>query len=177
MKKNWTILFVRTGWEEKLVSVLKEKLNPNEYSPFVPSKETAYRRSGIISKVRKPLFPGYIFVQTEIEPKLIASKLTLALTSVKGIYSILHYGEDRNDVAMREEERLCWERLFNADFCVVGSVGFIEGDVVRITTGSLVGLEGQIKKINRHKRSAIVEMKMMGAVRDVVLMLEVIAKD
>ena len=175
--KNWVVLFARTGSEEKLVQTLKEELNAEEYLPFVPTKEMPYRRKGIIRKLRKPLFPGYVFVQTGIEPDLVADRLAKALKNVKDIYSILHYGDDEKDVVIREVERLYWERLFDVDFCVVGSVGFIEGDVVRITTGSLVGLEGQVKKINRHKRSAVVEMRMMGAVRDVVLMLEVIAKD
>jgi len=78
---------------------------------------------------------------------------------VKDIYSILHYGDDERDVVIREGERLYWERLFDADFCVVGSIGFIEGDAMRITSGALMGLEGRIRKINRHKREAIVEME------------------
>ena len=40
--------------------------------------------------------------------------------------------------------------------------------MIRITSGTLVGLEGRIKKINRQKRKAIVEKEMMGAVREVV---------
>ena len=31
-------------------------------------------------------------------------------------------------MVIREEERLHWEHLFDADFCAVGSVGFIGGD-------------------------------------------------
>ena len=34
-----------------------------------------------------------------------------------------------------------------------------------------MGLEGLIRKINRHKREAVVEMEMMGARRDVAVML------
>jgi transcriptional antiterminator NusG len=66
--------------------------------------------------------------------------------------------------------------MFDADFCIRGSVGFIEGDKVRVTSGALVGMECLIKKINRHKQIAIVELDMMGAVREVKLMLEVVEK-
>ena len=174
--KNWAILFARTGLEGKLVDALKEKLNAEEYLPFVPTKETPYRNKGVLHKIRKPLFPGYVFVQTEIEPSRIADRLETELKGVKEVYTILHYGNDRKDVVVREEERLYWDRLFDENFCVVGSVGFIVGDTIHITSGALVGLEGQIKKIDRHKRIAIVEMKMMGAARDVSLMLEVVEK-
>jgi predicted metal-dependent phosphotriesterase family hydrolase len=37
-------------------------------------------------------------------------------------------------------------------------------------------MESQIKRINRHKREAVVEMTVMGAAREVRLMLEVVEK-
>ena len=179
--RNWVILFVRTGSEEKLVRLLRDNLNVNEYQPFLPIKEMAHRSRGVISKKRKLLFPGYVFIKTGIETGLIAEKLKSDLTNAtrkwhEDIYSILHYGNDKNDVAIRQKERLYWERLFDADFCVTGSVGFIEGDIIMITSGPLVGMESRIKKINRHKREALVEMEVMGAVREVRLMLEIVSK-
>ena len=174
--KNWVILFAKTGYEENVIQILLEKLDTEEFLPFVPSKETPYRNKGIIHKKRKPLFPGYIFIQTEVESELIAKKLKTALKDTKDIYSLLHYGSDKNDVAVRESERLYWERLFDADYCITGSVGFIEGDKIQVTSGALIGFEGQIKRINRHKREAIVEMEMMGAKRDVTVMLEIVEK-
>ena len=164
---------------EKLKDMLKENLKADEFLPFVPVKEMPYRRKGVVQEVRKPLFPGYVFIQTEITPNLIADRLEAALKSIgenEHIYSVLHYGDDKNDVVVREEERLHWERLFDEDFCVKGSVGLVVGDTVRITSGALMGLESRIKKINRHNREAIVEMKIMGAVRKVTLMLEIVEK-
>jgi transcriptional antiterminator NusG len=177
--KNWVILFARTGSEEKLKGTLEENLNSKEFLPFVPVKEMPYRRKGIVSELRKPLFPGYIFIRTGIEPDLVADRLAVALRNVGGyeqIYSLLHYGDDKKDVVVRDEERLHWERLFDEDFCIKGSVGFVVGDMVQVTSGALMGMESRIKKINRHNREAVVEMKMMGAVREVSLMLEIVEK-
>jgi len=180
--KNWVILFVRTGSEEKLICVLKEKLNAGEYQPFLPVKEMSRRSRGVIRKERKLLFPGYVFIQTDIESSSIAERLNSDLTGMIGdkwhedIYSILHNGDNKKDVAVREKERLYWKRLFDSDFCVTGSIGFIDGDMIRIKSGPLTGMESRIKKINRHKREAVVEMEVMGAVREVRLMLEIVAK-
>jgi transcriptional antiterminator NusG len=177
--KNWVILFVRTGSEKKGVRALKEKLNVTEYLPFLPTVETPRRSKGVICKERKLLFPGYIFIQTEIEAGSIAERLKYALKDIvyhNDVYAILHYGDNEKDVAMREQERLHWERLFDSEFCVRGSVGFIEGDAIRIMSGALVGLESRIKRINRHKREAIVEMEVMGATREIRIMLEVAVK-
>ena len=106
--KNWVVLFARTGSEEELVQTLKKKLDAEEYLPFVPTKEMSHRSRSVVYKIRKPLFPGYVFVQTEIEPGLIADKLEVALKGIKDIYSILHYGDDKKDVVFREGERLYW---------------------------------------------------------------------
>jgi len=94
----------------------------------------------------------------------------------RNIYSILHYGDDKQDIVMHETERLQLERLLDDSFCVAGSVGFIEGDKIWITSGPLKGMESHIIKINRHKREATIEMEMMGAVRQVQVMLEVVSK-
>jgi transcriptional antiterminator NusG len=174
--KNWIVLFVKTGSEKKLVQMLKEKLNAEEYLPFIPVREMPRKKKGVIFKECKPLFLGYIFIQTEIEANLIANKLRPLLVNIDGFYSILHYGDDKNDVALRESERLPWERMFDSDFCIRGSVGFIEGDEIRITSGALVGMECRIRKIDRHKQIAVVELDMMGATREVKLMLEVVEK-
>jgi len=53
---------------------------------------------------------------------------------------------------------------------------FVRTGSERITSGPLVGMESRIKKINRHKREALVEMEVMGAVREVRVMLEVVGK-
>ena len=177
--KNWAILFVRTGREERLIRALGQELNACEWLPFLPTKEATHRNKGVFRTERRLLFPGYVFIQTETDANRIASRLRSCLldtVSRESIYSILHYGDNKSDVAVRDHERAYWERLFDADFCVTGSVGFIEGDVTRIISGPLVGMEGRIKWINRRKREAVVEMDVMGSVREVRVMLEVVEK-
>ena len=179
--KNWVVLFSRSGSEDKTINELKGVLNNYGFLPFAPLKEKAQRNKGIITKKCERMFPGYILLQTEIEPKQITENLRLALREnnlmeKRNIYSILHYGDDKQDIVMHETERLQLERLLDDSFCVAGSVGFIEGDKIWITSGPLKGMESHIIKINRHKREATIEMEMMGAVRQVQVMLEVVSK-
>ena len=176
MAKNWVVLFVRTGSTDRLVREFGQNLTYEGFLPFIPTVEFPFRKSGIVHKLRKPLFPGYIFLQTEMEPDLIAQKLAKIVNGIEHIYSILHYGDNKKDVVVREEERSYWERLFDEDFCVVGSIGFITDGTLRITAGALVGLENHVKKIDRHQRKAFVEMDMLGEKRNVKLMLEVVEK-
>jgi len=178
-RNHWVILFVQVGSEEKLTEMLQRKLSLNDYLPFVPMREAAFRRQSITQIIRKPLFPGYVFLQTEMDADLIADHLRLALDDIKElkhVYSILHYGNNRKDVVVREEEQSYWERLFDKNFCIPGSIGKIEGGFTRVTSGALMGLEQRIKKINRHKREAVIEMPMMESTREITVMLEIVEK-
>ena len=56
------------------------------------------------------------------------------------------------------------------------SYGFIEGDQVVITKGPLVGFEAQIKKLDRHKRLAYVEVHLMGRTKLIKVGAEIVRK-
>ena len=56
------------------------------------------------------------------------------------------------------------------------SVGFIEGDTIKVTEGPLLGLEGKIRKIDRHKRQCVVETEMFGQKTKMTVGLEIVYK-
>ena len=58
----------------------------------------------------------------------------------------------------------------------VSSIGVIEGDTVHIFEGSLQGMEGLIRKIDRHKRMAYLEVEMFGRMVEMRAGLEIIEK-
>lgn len=60
------------------------------------------------------------------------------------------------------------------DYCLKNSVGIIEGNKVKVLSGALMGKETSIKKINRHKRQAVIEMMIFGETREIAVALEII---
>ena len=56
------------------------------------------------------------------------------------------------------------------------SRGVIEGDKIRVISGPLVGQEAHIKRIDRHKRKALIETELLGRGVEVTVGLEVIDK-
>ena len=177
---NWVIVYVRTGTEKKTVDTLKNILDSEYYKPFIPVKETPYRRRGVISKQQKLLFPGYVFIETKIEPNEIATNLRPILMDkirLKDIIKLLHYDKNQNEVVLIEAERLYWTKLFNEEYCVTGSIGYLEGDKLRVISGALFGMEGEIKRVDRHRRLANVETQIMGKKIEIRVMLELIKKN
>jgi len=156
---NWIILYVYDGAEERVVRKLKEKLNPSEFQPFIPMKEVIFRRKGIDNIELKMLFPGYVFMQTNVEADLIFDKIKILVRSYSSIYSVLHYDGNEKNIALNRHERISLEQLMDENFCIKGSIGIITDGILHITSGPLMGMENKVNKIDRHKRSAIVTLE------------------
>lgn len=56
------------------------------------------------------------------------------------------------------------------------SKGIIEGERTIVLSGPLKGKEGYIKKIDRHKRKAWLEVELFGRIQNIQLGLEIVSK-
>jgi len=88
----------------------------------------------------------------------------------------LHYGDDRLDVAMRENERKVLESFLGRDRCIDISTGFREGDSIRVIAGPLVGSESRIIKVNKKRHEVATALDMFGNSVEVVVGIEFIEK-
>jgi transcriptional antiterminator NusG len=173
---NWFVLYVRTASEDKVLISLKNCLDTNIYTPFIPHKAWPYVRKKVVQKEIKICFPGYVFIRSLKSANEALSEIQSAIYRIKEAYYFLYYGSDKQDITLRENERIYIERLMNIEFCMDSSLGFIEGDCVKIISGALMGLESVITKINKQKRTATIDMEMFGNKRQVTLMLELLEK-
>jgi len=172
---NFYVLFVKTGAELKVVKELNSWLDSSSFFPFVPQKEVLFRRNGRMKKEKEICFNGYVFINTDLESDVFITETESVFRRVDGVYRLLNYGE-RTEILMKENEYKPLMKLLGKDFCIEASVGFIVGDSVRIISGALEGLESSIKRINRHKREAILEVDFMGDVREVCVGLEIVER-
>ena len=77
---------------------------------------------------------------------------------------------------LNKDEKNFLSGFYDDNYVVEESCGFIKGDKVIIISGPLIGKESIIKRINRHKRIAEVEVNFMGDIRKVKVELEIISK-
>lgn len=163
----WYVLFVRTNSERRVVRdiahFVKASKLPCEIEAFIPESEVYYRNKKFreVGKQysKRPLFPGYVFVEANIESKDFQKLFSRFIYNSADIIKLLRYGES-GDSAVDLEERRRFEYLFRGKRCLEHSQGFIEGDKIIIENGPLKGREGNIKYINRHNHCAKVEFKM-----------------
>ena len=120
---------------------------------------------------KEKLFPGYLFMDldaAQIEP--VREALRRATEHAK----VIRTGEELYPI--HEEEEKLLRRLTGNTTNVAVSVGVIEGDKIIVREGPLIGMEGMIKHIDRHKRMAVLEVELFNRVSEVKVGLEMVEK-
>lgn len=166
----WYVMQVQTGTEEKIrtqcISIIDEKILEQCFIPYYEEKK---KYQGTWHTEKKILFPGYVFMVSE---RLI--ELYKELWKVIGLTKLL--GTGKEIVPLSEEETELLKRMGAGERPLEISTGFIENGTVIVTEGPLVGMEGCIHKIDRHKRKAWLEINMFGRTMEMEVGLEIIAK-
>lgn len=171
---NWYVLFVRAGKEQSVEHLLKTWLNSYGFLPFIPMNERIFKNSGIIKKELKPLFPGYVFIESELSSPDFIRIINPLIHSSNNIIRLLRYSD--SEFSVREAEKNMLLKLYNDDYCIESSSGIMVGDRIIVTDGPLIGCESKIKKLNRHKREAWIEIEFMGDKRLVNVSLQVVER-
>lgn len=123
---------------------------------FVPQYEVQKQFRGEWRTCAATLFPGYLIVVTERIDELEAR-----LRRVPAFTRVL--GNDGGFVPLERDEVAWIDAFTEKGHRTVGvSEGIIDGDRIVVLRGPLRGHEGWIRKINRRKRTAYLEIDMFG---------------
>ena len=172
-------MFIKTGYEEKVINEINGTWKMNEMKPFIPLYDMPFKRYGIITIEKRRFFPGYIIIESEMPGVKFVIETRDLIERSRNMFRILKYGDDYQDSSyeMNEEERSILLKLFNANHCVEISKGYYdEGNNIVITEGPFMGHEGCIKKVNRHKMEAVINIDIMGSTRELKVGFELIQK-
>lgn len=170
----WYVLFVKAGRERKVEQYLSKQLNQHIGIPFIPLQEVLFKKSGVVKKEIRFLFPGYLFIDSSLPDQEFAKDINRVIKSCSDIIGLLRYSEA--EISMKVSERNMLISLCDNKHCIGTSYGVFEGDKIHIIEGPLKGLESVVRKVNRHKREAMIEIEIMGDVRLVTVALEVVEK-
>ena len=158
------VLQVQTGQEEYVKDLLESSVLADHplaaERVFIPQKALNHRNNAEerrktgerVSRWEMVLFPGYVFFESnDIDAFFEALHRFCSTVFVRLI------GRDGDTVQeVTPQEMAHIRRLSGED----PSTGFIEGGRIRITGGSLQGLESFVKKVDRRKGNVLLEMEM-----------------
>lgn len=149
----WYVIQTMTGEERQFSELCKIQIPEMERigTLFIPTivMQKHYKKKWHM--VKKNMFPGYVFLDTE--------DIDLFYKNVKDIScfsKLLKTGDDI--VPVTEEEKQFLQSMMDGDYCVSYSQGFLIGNEVVITEGALINQKGRIRKIDRHRRIAELEI-------------------
>ncbi|OPX45902.1 hypothetical protein CLHUN_03750 [Ruminiclostridium hungatei] len=172
---NWFVFIVQTGQEQKACDFLNKLLNREESTAFIPQVELIFKSSKYIRKELKPMFPGYVFTDSVLDEKEFVSEAFRYVKFSNCIFKLLG-NQSYNYMTISEAEKNYLLDFCNDRYVAEESQGFIIGDNVFINSGPLKGKESIIKRIDRHKRRAEIEITCLGDIRRVGVSLEIISK-
>ena len=157
---HWYIVYVRSASEHIVLNILEQRLDRNFFKIFIPRFESIFVRKNASRVVTRPLFPGYIFIESVLNDLEFNNKTKIIFRSVDSVVRLLKY--DENLFAMNIIEKQVLEKLLDEQYCIRLSYCYKEGDKVVVIKGPLKGLESSIVKINAHKRKATLALNMFG---------------
>lgn len=168
--ESWYAVQVKTGKEQETANLCREIVDQAILvDSFIPRYERMKRYQGEWHKELLPMFPGYIFLVTER-----VGELFYQLKAVPELTKIL--GDGREFIPIKDEEKDLLQKLGNEKHVTEMSVGYLVGEQVVILSGPMKGMEGKIKKLDRHKRVAVLEVGMFGRWVDVKVGVEIVER-
>lgn len=161
----WYVIQTITGKEEELINMIRKSIDRDVYSDcFVIKAEWMKRLGGAWEVKVKPMFSGYVFIETE-QPECVYTKLK----RIPRFTRVLEC-ERYEFVAVCD-----WEQAFLEE--IAGKKRIVQlSDVTTKPDGSIVVHNGalqyfrkEIVKINYHKRIVVVKQTLLQKEQTLIL--------
>ena len=166
------VIWTLTGKEEIVRDELYAQIGRDNCKAIhILTRERKQKFRGEWQMRKEKLFPGYLLM--DLAPEQVEPVRT-ALWKVTEHAKVIKSGDDLYPI--REDEERFLRRMTGDTTNVAVSIGVIEGDQIVVKEGPLVGLEGKIKRIDRHKRMAILEVELFNRVSEMKVGLEIVEK-
>lgn len=143
---QWYVLYTKSRQEKALA----EDLTRMGIGHFLPLLRTVKRYGGRKAVVHEPMFPGYVFLEGSINDLYAADRTRRVARTIQVLDQVQLRWELHNI-------RLALER----DAGLTPWHGLVSGMRVRITAGSLMGLEGIIER-GGHRPRLVLQVQMLG---------------
>lgn len=150
---NYYVLFCQTLKTEKVCQILNRK---KDVHAFIPRMETyIHSKDEIILKV---MFPGYLFIETNMNQKEFDILLNLLNEEKDGIIKELK----KDDVsALTDDEIKLMYQLLNRNGILKMSEGYKVNGKTIITKGPLLHFQDEIIDTNKRDMFAILDIKFL----------------
>jgi transcription antitermination factor NusG len=151
VEEQWRALWTHSHSEQ----LVHDQLIAKAFNAFLPLIPVWSRRNGIRHLIRKPMFPGYLFLRHTLDK---ASYVEIMKTN--GLARILGERWDRPAV-VADAEIDAIRQVLDTGLPVLPHSYLSEGHRVRITQGPLAGVQGILVHNNPRKGLLVVSVELL----------------
>ncbi len=147
---SWYAVHTRSRHERKVAAELSRR----GFEIFLPEYQSWSRRRDRRQRITRILFPGYLFVHTELTPAL-----RLEIIQAASVVAIV--GAAKRPVPIPDEEVESIRRLLGASSDAEPRPGLARGQLVQVLEGPLMGVIGRVEQAERGRR-IVVSVELLG---------------
>lgn len=142
----WYCLFCKAGQEQNVIRMLEER----GAKPLAPLAVHLQPGEKGLERTRRRLLPGYVFFEQEGEPDW------QGIIRYSAVLKILHYQDETPELRGADLDFVTWLKQHEGliDVSEVVKVG----TKIAFVSGPLVGMEGQVLKVNKSRRQVQVSV-------------------
>lgn len=162
MAKRWYVVHAYSGYEKKVASALKERIELHGMQDLfgdvlVPTEEVVEMRGGQKRKSERKFFPGYVLVQMELNDD--TWHLVKETPRVMGFIG----GKADKPAPITEKEALAiLQRVDDSQDKPKPKTLFEPGEMVRVTDGPFNDFNGVVEEVNYEKSRLRVAVLIFG---------------
>lgn len=161
MNRNWYVVQVFTGQEQKIKSYLDgeiERLGIRDQIPnvLIPSEEVVEMRDGRKKSKKRVFFPGYMLIEAEL-----TKEIKHLILNTPSVINFVGPGNEPTPLAMQEVHRVLG-RVDQVKDQETVEVPFHVDEAVKVIDGPFKDFTGFIKEVNREKRKLKVMVSIFG---------------
>ena len=161
---DWYILRVNTGYEDRVMKGLEARIEQHKLHDeigrvVVPKKEVLEFRAGEKRRIKRKLYPGYVFVELTLN---VTTQTTIReIPRVTGFVGAQDKKSDPKPMSKREVHRLMAHIETVTDEPTVVQ-HFERGDKVKIIDGAFTNFQGSVEEVREERRKLRVLVTIFG---------------
>ena len=150
LEQLWYVLHTKSRFE----SVVNDGLLRKQIEVFLPKITVRSKRRDRKAMIRIPLFPGYVFVKTDLHPQH-------HLEIVKSAGAVRLIGSKQGPVPVTDDTIESLKIMVSTDFPISTGNRLQKGDKVMVVSGPFAGVTGTFVRYRGHGR-VIVNIEALG---------------
>jgi len=152
---EYFVIQLLTGKEESFLKYAKNSLHGENIRFFWLRRELFIKKLGITRKSVSSIFPGYLFIESDN----ISYDFYKKIKKFPGFCRFLRNNDDIRPLPL-EDKKIVYQLSSNGEIAGISKIYFNEDDKIKVISGPMKGLEGEIIKVDKRKKRAKIKLKL-----------------